>query len=115
MSEGFDRTDGTWIPVLQEYAIWVLDGQTEDGLRRKVKPLSEEIALNPVDAYFLRHRAIAYGDLDELDEAMQDYDRVIMLCPDNPVVHHSRGVTLVDQGELRAAVRDFSRAIELDP
>ncbi len=66
MNEGLDPTDGTWIPVLQKYAIWVLDGQTEEGLRRKVERLSEEIALNPVDAHFLLHRAIAYGNLDEL-------------------------------------------------
>ena len=79
MKERFNPADGSWLSVLQEYAIWKLDGQTEDGIRRKVERLSEEIALNPVDAYFLRHRAIAYGDLDELDKAMQDYDRVIML------------------------------------
>ena len=76
--EGFDPTDGTWIPVLQEYAIWV---QTDEGLRRKVERLSEEIALNQVDAHFLFHRAIVYGNLDELDKAMLDYDNVIKLCP----------------------------------
>ena len=115
MNEGLDPTDGTWIPVLQEYAIWVLDGQTEEGLRRKVERLSEEIALNPVDAHFLLHRAIAYGNLDALDKAMQDYDNVIRLCPDDPVVYHTKGVTLLDQGELRAAVQAFDRAIQLDP
>ena len=34
-------------------------------------------------------------------------------APDDPVVYRSEGVTLLDQGELRAAVQAFDRAIQL--
>ena len=115
MSRDFEAECGPGLPMVLEYYRWLGDALSEEALRRKVERLSAEITDNPVDAHFLLHRAIAYGHLDEVDEAMRDYDRVIKLCPDDPKVHYTRGAMLLDQGQLKAAIPDFDRATELDP
>ena len=115
MSSDFEAGGGPGLPVVLEYYRWLGDALSEEGLRRKVERLSAEITDNPVDTHFLLHRAIAYGRLDEVDDAMRDYQRVIKLCPDDPQVYYSRGATLLDQSQMKAAIRDFDRATELDP
>ena len=115
MSGDFEAEFGPGLPMVLEYYRWLADALSEEALRRKVERLSAEITDNPVDSHFLLHRAIAYGHLDEVDRAMRDYERVIILCPDDPQVFYSRGATLLDQRQIKAAIRDFDRATELDP
>ena len=89
--------------------------EVHEHFRRVVELLSEDIATDPRDTDALIKRAVAYRILGEFDKAMQDYDLLAVSCALDPTVLHSRGITLLSQGDLGAASRVFDQANESDP
>lgn len=51
----------------------------------------------------------------DTQSAIQDYERSIVLEPDNWLGYGNRNAAYRDQGKLNAAISDFDRAIELAP
>ncbi|MBN1432016.1 MAG: tetratricopeptide repeat protein [Methanomicrobiaceae archaeon] len=49
------------------------------------------------------------------EEALECYDLLIRRRPDNPAVHHSRGLVLKVMGRYDEALTSFAEAIKLDP
>ncbi len=65
----------------------------------------------------LFNRAVAYGDLQETERELADYERLINDLPDAPVEQvasalYNRGVIAGQQGYLEKSVADFSRVID---
>ena len=89
--------------------------EVHEHFRRAVERLSADIEADPGDNDALIKRAVAYRVLGEFDKAMQDYNRLAVTCPLDPAVPHSRGITLLGQGELEAAAQAFDQANEADP
>jgi len=73
------------------------------------------------EAMSLRHRLQAYngrGDvlykLGQIEQAMNDYDRLIELSPNSPFSYLPRSLAYQRRGMFEKAIKDFTRMIELD-
>ena len=53
--------------------------------------------------------------LDQLDEAIESYGRVIELAPDNAQAHNNLGIVLGRLGHFEKAVTCYRRAISIEP
>lgn len=60
-------------------------------------------------------RGISYDKLGHFGEAVQDFNKVLQLEPNNSVAYFNRGSTYDSLGMHDAAIADFSKALELDP
>lgn len=58
-------------------------------------------------------RAFAYIKLQEFDKAEKDYDELIELRPDDPSAYYNRAVTHAAEGNMTAALADYTSAIWL--
>jgi tetratricopeptide (TPR) repeat protein len=61
----------------------------------------------------LRSRATLYLALGRFDEALRDFSQVIAYDGSDSVAYLDRGVANAKLGHLEAAIRDYSRSIEL--
>jgi tetratricopeptide (TPR) repeat protein len=61
------------------------------------------------------NRGVAYVDKREYDRAIQDFDQVIKLNPNDTAAFNNRGVAYVDKHEYDRAIQDFDQAIKLNP
>ena len=70
------------------------------------------------DAAAAYNRGIAHARKGEYDRAIQDYDQVLKLPPNDALAsraYTSRGFAYVNTGLYDRAIQDFNRAIMLDP
>ena len=58
-------------------------------------------------------RAFAYIKLQDYDKAEDDYDQLIELRPDDASAYYNRAVTHAADGDLKAALADYTSAIWL--
>ncbi|MDJ0875528.1 MAG: tetratricopeptide repeat protein [Desulfobacterales bacterium] len=73
------------------------------------------IAEDPEDTLAWVSRGAAHMRLDNLDAALEDFNRAIGLRPKQARSYHLRGLIYEKQGALDKALDDFSKAIALDP
>ncbi len=73
------------------------------------------IAENPEDTLAWVSRGAAHMRLNNLDAALEDFNRAIGLRPKQARPYHLRGLIYEKQGALDKALEDFSHAIALDP
>ena len=73
------------------------------------------IVENMKNAFKCHSRGLANLELKKYQEAINDYDEAIELCPDNSSCYHVRGVAYEKMGKYEEAVNDYNKAIELDP
>jgi len=52
---------------------------------------------------------------NNLSKAIANYDKAILLDPDNALAYNNRGLARFDQGQLGAAIADYDQAIQLSP
>jgi len=64
-------------------------------------------------AYF--GRGVVWSDLEDLEQAIIEYNRVIELNPELAVAYANCGLVLMQQGKDSQAEQDISRALALDP
>jgi tetratricopeptide (TPR) repeat protein len=79
---------------------------------------TQAITINPQYAKAFTNRGNVYGELDEFEKAIADYDKSISLNPEDSIVVvalNNRGLAYLGQGQFDAAISDFTQAIELDP
>ncbi len=60
-------------------------------------------------------RGNAHLLLDDFDQALEDFSRVIELNPKSPFSYQSRSLAYFNTGRYNEAITDFTRAIQLDP
>jgi rhomboid protease GluP len=63
----------------------------------------------------LFYRGLAYSQTGELDEAVQDYERLARLTPDEPAVHYNLARFLQLNGQEDEGLIHANRAAELEP
>ena len=61
------------------------------------------------------NEGIAFGEMDDYDNAIACFDEAIRLDPNFADAYHSRGVAYRDKADLGKAIPDIKRAKELDP
>ena len=94
---------------LLEALILLQMGQSVESLNR----LNAIVSANPDHLDALRTRAEVQTQLNMLQPAKGDYDRLIELCPNDASLFVERARVLITLGEKRAAARDLDKAVEL--
>ncbi len=80
-----------------------------------IKLLSNAIDLDPLSRRAFLSRGAAYLRLQQNQEAINDFNRVIALDGKLARAYHLRGLAYNQAGDHSHALKDFKRAIELDP
>jgi tetratricopeptide (TPR) repeat protein len=82
----------------------------------KLQTLSDSLQSEPDNVTLLVQRGNVYMQLGDYDPAMDDFNHVIELDPQNAEAYYARGsIYGVFQQDYEAAFADFDRAIALDP
>ena len=63
----------------------------------------------------LTARAFARIECRQFEEAIQDFDRLIELVPDDAHAYYGRGMARMELGQYPEAIADLDEAIRLDP
>ncbi len=121
---GTRLTPGTCARVLEldSQSAYVSVGRVGNVERTAVLPLEEglerfskAVTNDPKDASCWFARAKIFFHRRELDKAIADLDRGLMLSRDNSEAYTTRGFAWKAKGDDGRAMTDLSRAIELDP
>lgn len=73
-----------------------------------------QLAPNRTEPYF--NRGLIFGrNKDELANAITDFDVVIRLKPQDSNAYYNRGLSYSTKGDKLSALKDFQKAIELNP
>lgn len=83
----------------------------EDDYDGAIAKANLALALNPEESFALRVRADAYVGKKEYGRAVEDYTRSIEIWDGEPMKHYNRGVALVNAGDFKAAVKDFTHIL----
>jgi tetratricopeptide (TPR) repeat protein len=79
----------------------------------KLRCIEQAIALRPKFPLALFHRAVLHADLGHLDLALQDYDRVIELCPTFAEAYVNRGSVRFRAKDAKGSIEDFDSLIRM--
>lgn len=64
--------------------------------------------------YVLYHdRGISYAKIGDSRRAIEDFNRVIEINPNEPTLYYNRGLALKQMGDPRRAIEDYTKAIDL--
>lgn len=91
--------------------------------KKKLKGRDYKLAIEGLnEAIKLYHSAITYNDragvknnLDQYQEAIQDFDKAIRLIPDDPTFYYHRGNARQKSGDYVRAIQDYNKTLELNP
>ena len=72
-----------------------------------------EVPLHDANAY--NNRDKAYWEKGDYDRAIEDFNEVIQLNPNDVIAYISRGIVYGEQGDYDRAIEDFNEAIQLNP
>lgn len=121
--DGFARLhahDKTRIePDAQSYLQRGFEAHQNDNMDDAIEYYTEFIRLDPVDtsnisvAYY--SRGIAYGEKNEYDTAIEDYNKAIQLNPNFAEAYNNRGYAYHKKGEIDRAIEDYDKAIQIKP
>lgn len=80
-----------------------------------IEALNEAIKLNPQFAKAYYDRGLAYANLHNYQQEINDYNKAIELDPEYADPYGSRGMRYADLGNYQQAIKDYSKVIELNP
>jgi len=73
------------------------------------------LANNPIPEVVLHRRASLLSEMGRYDEAIEDYNTLIRLYPDEVEAYYRRGVLYLELNNRAKGEADFRKANELDP
>jgi tetratricopeptide (TPR) repeat protein len=78
---------------------------------------TKAIKLNPNFGMAYGGRGTAHSELEQYEQAIEDFEKYIQLAPDKYLfdAYQRRGSAYANLGEYHQAIQDFDTAIELDP
>ena len=69
--------------------------------------------VNSAEAFLLQ--GLAYGDLDQPEDAVISYNKAIQLDPEYALAYYNRGNLFALLGQYSRAIEDYNEAINIDP
>ena len=84
-------------------------------LQAQLDHSNELLASNPKDIKALNTRATLKIQLDDIDGAIKDFDKVIKLDSKNIKAYNNRGITKARLKDNKGAIKDFDKVISLEP
>jgi len=93
---------------------WLKKAEETDTPSIKIEYYTKAIEL---DANYLLYyyRGSAFADIENLDEALKDYNKAIELNKEDAYIYICRGYIFSIKGQEEDAIKDYTKAIELDP
>jgi tetratricopeptide (TPR) repeat protein len=86
-----------------------------DGKQQAIQNFSRAIQLNSKYEYAYAMRAYLYQQIQDFQQSLNDYNKVILLNPQDPLTLMSRGILKRDKlNDGQGALADFNRAIDLN-
>lgn len=73
------------------------------------------IANNPMPALVLHNRASLLCEMERFNEAMEDYNSLIRLYPDDVEAYYRRGLLFLEQHDRAKAEADFNMSEQIEP
>lgn len=70
---------------------------------------------NPMPEVVLHNRASLLCDLERFDQAMEDYDAILKMFPEDVEAYYRRGLLFLENNDRARAEADFSAAERIDP
>lgn len=70
---------------------------------------------NPMPELVLHNRASLLCEMERFDEAMEDYNRLILLSPNDVEAYYRRGLLFLEQHNRAKAEADFNKSEQIDP
>ena len=89
------------------------DPQRADLNNRFLAELNQALALDPGLLPALTQRADVYFSLKQFQQAISDYDRILVLDPKDAGAFNDRGLAKIELGDTYGAISDFGEAITL--
>lgn len=86
----------------------------EKKYREAIPYFTKAIDLNPESFTTLGMRAFSYQQINQLDSALLDYNRLIEINWNPELYYPSRGFLLLDLGKYEESISDFNKAIIFD-
>jgi tetratricopeptide (TPR) repeat protein len=77
--------------------------------------INRALDLQPQEADFLSERGVVYLHMKKYALALLDFDAAVNLQPDRPYRYASRAFMKEAAGDLQGAVKDYEKALVLDP
>ena len=88
---------------------------TEDYLRRSINDFAAVIDAMPSIADAWLNRGVCHARLGRQDLALADYDRTIIIEPENVAALNNRAVIFANRGEWDASIDAGEKAVALNP
>ncbi|MCJ7729831.1 MAG: tetratricopeptide repeat protein, partial [Sedimentisphaerales bacterium] len=57
----------------------------------------------------------ALTESGKLEEAVKEYEKILLIQPQNAVAHNDLAVVFLQQGKTDEAIEHFSQAVRIDP
>lgn len=103
-------------PLPGDYAYYAASNYFADGrYASALKEYEAALAANPRHMAALRGRAETLIVLGREREAIEIYDKIITLQPDNPGHYANRGIAYDRLGDHAKALADYEKSLNLDP
>lgn len=100
-------------PQFVDYYIFRADFYARQGNNEKaIADYTKVIELDPRDGYF--QRAAFYERQGNNEKAIADYTQLIVLYPDDPAAYYNMARAYSLKGDVKAALENLQRAIDLD-
>ncbi len=97
--------------LVQQVLLLEIEGDTAAALERL-----EELAVDyPLSAEVLFQLGRFYFNNNQVEEAVLQFKKVIILSPNHSNAHYSLGIAYVFQGEIQLAIAEFEKVLELNP
>ncbi len=78
-----------------------------------IRAFASAIQLDPFHAKAYMHRGMAYEQMNNLEQAFEDYSRAIQLHPQDATSYYMRGILFWRSGKDMEAIIDLNAAAEL--
>jgi tetratricopeptide (TPR) repeat protein len=99
----------------QDAAAMLARGNLQGALTLYSEALGDQTLSSDRRATLLNDRGVVYGRLNQPRQSIEDFNRAILLFPENPSSYNNRGNTLLALGLIKEALKDYDRALALAP
>jgi len=76
---------------------------------------TDNVKKAPMNARAFQYLGLAYHNAGDIDRAIEEYKKSLILNPFQPDVHNNIGISYFYNGETDAAIRHFKHALSINP